>query len=298
MQNAIVWVNVLSFAVMTIALVLGAIVSIRRHFLWMRWYLLYQGAYASWLFVLTYRFSMDLYFGTAPPVFDTAVAILRLAASGLIVLAYPYLILGLRPEEPGSALRYLIACIATAIVVAGGMLAFLEARPFAQGLINVLVNSYLLGFTVFGLIVLSRRRRGLERTLMMPFLWLSFAFYLYAVTAGSLLVALQLPSLVLNAFSASLYCLPWSLTVTFLLFRHLALAESDAGLPADFVAEHSITPREQEMILQVIQGLSNRRIADRLFVSLKTVEAHLYNVFRKCRVKNRVELVRKVQSYR
>jgi hypothetical protein len=58
---------------------------------------------------------MDLYFGTAPLVFDTAVTILRLAASGLIVIAYPYLILGLCPEEPGSALKYLIACLATAI---------------------------------------------------------------------------------------------------------------------------------------------------------------------------------------
>jgi DNA-binding CsgD family transcriptional regulator len=298
MQNAIVWLNVLSFAIMTIALTLGAIVYMRRRFLWMRWYLLYQGAYAAWLFVLTYHFSMDFYSGTASIVLDTGVAILRLAASGLIILAYPYLILRLRPEEPGSALRYLIAGIAAVLVAAGGMLAFLGARPFAQGLINVLFNSYLLGFTVFGLIVLSRRRRGLERTLMMPFLWLSFAFYLYAVAAGSLLVALRLPSWVLNALSASLYCLPWSLAVTLLLFRHLALAESDAGLPADFVAEHSITPREQEMILQVIQGLSNRRIADRSFVSLKTVESHLYNVFRKCSVKNRVELVRKVQSYR
>jgi DNA-binding CsgD family transcriptional regulator len=298
MQNAIVWLNLLSFAVMTVALTLGSIVYMRRRFLWMRWYLLYQGAYAAWLFVLTYRFSMDLYSGTVPPVLDTAVAVLRLAASGLILLAYPSLILRLRPEGPGPALRYLSAGIAATLIAAGGMLAYLGARPFARGFINVLSNSYLLGFTVFGLLVLSRRRRGLERTLMMPFLWLSCAFYVYAVAAGSLLLALRLPSRVLNALSASLYCLPWSLAVTILLFRHLALAESDAGLPADFVTEHSITPREQEMILQVIQGLSNRRIADRTFVALKTVEAHLYNVFRKCGVTNRVELVRKVQSYR
>jgi len=298
MQNAIVWLNVLSFAIMTIALSLGAIVYKRRRFLWMRWYLLYHGAYAAWLFVLTYRFSMDLYFGTAPPAFDTAVAILRLAASGLIVLAYPYLILRLRTGEPDPALWYLTAGIAAAIVVTGGTLAFLGVRPFAKGLINVLVNSYLLGFTLFGLIVLSRRRRGLERTLMVPFLRLSFAFYLYAVAVGSLLVAQQLHSRVLSALSASLYCLPWGLAATLLLFRHLALSESDAGLPADFVEEHAITPREQEMILQVIQGLTNREIADRSFVSLKTVEAHLYNVFRKGGVKNRVELVRKVQSYR
>jgi DNA-binding CsgD family transcriptional regulator len=297
MQNAILWLNLMTFAATTIALALGGVLHKRRRLAWMRWYLLYQSAYAAWLLVLTYHFSRGL-FGSAPlPLLDASVAALRLAASGLILVAYPYLVLQLRPGTMRPVLRYLVPVVAAGVTVAAALLVLLAAGAFAIGLTNVLFNTYLLGLTAFGLIALSRRHRGLVRTLMTPFLWLSFAFYLYAVTAGSLLVAFGLPSRILNAVSASLYCLPWSLALTILLFRHLSLGGTEAGLPGDFVAEHCITPREQEMIRQVLQGLSNRQIAERSFVSLKTVEAHLYNIFRKCAVRNRVELVRKVQSY-
>jgi DNA-binding NarL/FixJ family response regulator len=45
-----------------------------------------------------------------------------------------------------------------------------------------------------------------------------------------------------------------------------------------------LTQREQDIALLVCQGLSNKQIADRLYLSTKTVETHLTRVFAKLNV--------------
>lgn len=55
--------------------------------------------------------------------------------------------------------------------------------------------------------------------------------------------------------------------------------------------QYSITKREREIIDMVILGLSNKEISQKIFVSLVTVKMHIYNIFEKTGVKNRVELV-------
>jgi DNA-binding NarL/FixJ family response regulator len=53
-----------------------------------------------------------------------------------------------------------------------------------------------------------------------------------------------------------------------------------------------LTPHELRVAQLVAQGLTNREAAAALFVSAKTVEHHLRNVFRKLGIKRRAELTR------
>lgn len=55
----------------------------------------------------------------------------------------------------------------------------------------------------------------------------------------------------------------------------------------------SLTKREREIIALVVQGLSNQEIADRLFLSIRTVENHRFNLIQKLDVKNTAALVKK-----
>jgi DNA-binding CsgD family transcriptional regulator len=52
----------------------------------------------------------------------------------------------------------------------------------------------------------------------------------------------------------------------------------------------AITPRERQVIGLIQAGKTNREIADALFISVATVKDHNNNLFRKCGVRNRVEL--------
>ena len=51
-----------------------------------------------------------------------------------------------------------------------------------------------------------------------------------------------------------------------------------------------LTPREKEVATLAACGLSNRQVARRLFISLRTVENHLHRVFSKLQVTGRHEL--------
>jgi two-component system response regulator NreC len=52
-----------------------------------------------------------------------------------------------------------------------------------------------------------------------------------------------------------------------------------------------LTPREQEVLQLLAQGLNNQAIAETLYVSDRTVQAHLTNIFAKMGVSSRLEAV-------
>ncbi len=52
----------------------------------------------------------------------------------------------------------------------------------------------------------------------------------------------------------------------------------------------ALTAREGEVAAMIARGLSNRRIADALAVSERTVEWHVGNVLRKLRLESRVQI--------
>ncbi|WP_446041271.1 response regulator [Streptomyces sp. SID1121] len=54
-----------------------------------------------------------------------------------------------------------------------------------------------------------------------------------------------------------------------------------------------ITPREREVLALIGQGLPNRAIAERLFISEATVKTHINNLFAKAGIKDRADAVRR-----
>ncbi|WP_375748655.1 response regulator [Vibrio sp. HN007] len=50
----------------------------------------------------------------------------------------------------------------------------------------------------------------------------------------------------------------------------------------------TLTDRENEILVEVARGYSNRQIADRLFISESTVKVHIKSLLKKLRVKSRV----------
>ncbi len=69
------------------------------------------------------------------------------------------------------------------------------------------------------------------------------------------------------------------------------LAEYVAKPARTQVAE--ITPREKEVLELVAEGYSTKQIADKLGISIRTVESHRINMLKKLEVSNTAELIRK-----
>ena len=71
--------------------------------------------------------------------------------------------------------------------------------------------------------------------------------------------------------------------------RELA-ATGESLRPREPSAVAQLTPQELQIGLAVIEGRTNREVAEALFLSPKTIEYHLRNVFRKLDVRSRTEL--------
>lgn len=59
----------------------------------------------------------------------------------------------------------------------------------------------------------------------------------------------------------------------------------------DILIKEGLSNREAEVANLVIQGLSNKDVANRLFVTEKTVKFHLTNIYKKMHVKSRAQLI-------
>jgi len=73
------------------------------------------------------------------------------------------------------------------------------------------------------------------------------------------------------------------------------LPEKNADLTAIFNT-YKISPREQEILRLILQGKTNKEIEDEIFISLKTVKNHIYNIYRKLGVNSRLQLINKLNS--
>ena len=58
----------------------------------------------------------------------------------------------------------------------------------------------------------------------------------------------------------------------------------------------AISKRELEVLQLMAEGLSNKEIADRLFVSLNTIKTHSSNLYEKLEVKRRTQAVEKAKK--
>jgi DNA-binding CsgD family transcriptional regulator len=80
------------------------------------------------------------------------------------------------------------------------------------------------------------------------------------------------------------------------LERRLAVLERGNGARTARSALGRLTESERRIVGLVVAGRTNHEVAQRLFLSPKTVEWSLTKVYRKLRVRSRTELVAKLGS--
>jgi DNA-binding NarL/FixJ family response regulator len=68
------------------------------------------------------------------------------------------------------------------------------------------------------------------------------------------------------------------------------LAAMRVNEPAELADGDRLTSREREIAVMVAGGASNKQIAHRLAISIKTVKAHLTNIFKKLGLSTRLQL--------
>lgn len=80
--------------------------------------------------------------------------------------------------------------------------------------------------------------------------------------------------------------------ITNLVFEDFYNRAKTTVAPARAETVSDLTKREDEVLALVAQGLTNREVSEKLFISVKTVETHKAHILEKLGLKNTAELVK------
>lgn len=171
---------------------------------------------------------------------------------------------------------------------------------------SLVVSAYIL-FAVFSLLIPSammafRAQSGSNRITVSLSRYLG-RYFLIAFTLAPLLIEFfHTPFRLFSSLSGaylSIFILMALLPVPPMVFLSVYLKRhrgfffiDEAAMKgiASRMQDLSLTPRERDIVLLVVQGRTNEEIGDCLFISTKTVKNNLTEIFRKTRVRNRVQL--------
>ncbi len=83
------------------------------------------------------------------------------------------------------------------------------------------------------------------------------------------------------------------------MWRKLKAASAVASESLEkVVSKYRLTVREEEILRLVLEGAGNKDIEKKLFISASTVRNHIYNIYQKIGVKNRLELINQIGKNR
>ncbi len=105
-------------------------------------------------------------------------------------------------------------------------------------------------------------------------------------------VVSQLLEAIDTVIDEKIYLPPEAATGFFTSFNHYVSEHQDLRIiERDRSKDYHLTHREKDVLEYLIQGLSNEEIADKLYVTIATVKAHLGSIFNKFSVKNRTQAI-------
>lgn len=90
--------------------------------------------------------------------------------------------------------------------------------------------------------------------------------------------------------------LKWTRPKEVVVVREVAVAGGPFALNEAKLREIGLTPREHEILGLIAEGLSNREIGERLFVSENTVKTHSSRLFEKMQVNRRLQAVQRARE--
>lgn len=291
MAVAILWFNLLAFTLMFGTLGLAWLRSLRSERREGRLYLFYVIFHLLWFFALTFFYFSDQFVLQGSPLFGAWVGIVRLGLSVGIAYLTPLFLISLvwSPDAPLPWRRALLAPTLTLAVY----LALTRWPSVAGALVFSATFNSLIGV---GSLLAHRnldeaRRREFGSFLLfngIAFLLFGSAWFLQLLWDG-------LGTLDFSMVVTGLFMVAWSAN-DIVVFLKLWGREAQAPTPERFFERYAISPREREVIQLLARGKSHKEIAAELYISPRTAESHVYRIFRKCAVNNRVELLNVLRS--
>ncbi|WP_253916459.1 helix-turn-helix transcriptional regulator [Lentimicrobium sp. S6] len=140
-----------------------------------------------------------------------------------------------------------------------------------------------------------RKKKALRNFIYIFFTFISLLLFLIISTiVGWITLSTQI---IILSIVVLIFNLSWVLFFK-LFFKnyHVDYMVKSPNVFDDLIKEFGITKRESEIILLLCDGKTNKEIAEELFIAPLTARDHISNIYRKVKVKNRVQLVNQFRT--
>ncbi|MGC8765855.1 MAG: response regulator transcription factor [Brevinematia bacterium] len=98
----------------------------------------------------------------------------------------------------------------------------------------------------------------------------------------------------------ALFYIFWNLLTIYYAYRFIEMLSEKVdvlNIPEKFFEKHSLSEREKEIATLLLQGYTNKEIADRLYISEGTVKNYIYVLFQKLNITNRMQIIKKLTEF-
>jgi DNA-binding CsgD family transcriptional regulator len=288
------------FVFYLVALVAGAVSISQALMIWQRYRKVVIRRYAYFLAALLLvllGFIVDAYVPltslSATPALHALVWVLQAAGGVLYIVICPYFFHSLMGRVfPAWQRWFFLALDALVVLAALANLAFPAVGAFPLGLGAVLFSMILYGL-VYTAIHLRHIGEQILRRALVIFLCLTAVFFplMLIDSAMSEVGFLAVFHFMNNTAQPAYFLFLNCLSIVFGLRYLNRPGYSEKGRLTDyFLGAFRITGREAQIIGLLMEGASLKSVGRKLFISPKTAENHVYNIYQKLGVRNRVQM--------
>ncbi len=190
---------------------------------------------------------------------------------------------------------FVMAITVLALVLVVELTQSIHIGPYISVFLNGLVGVFFL----FALLKIKDQSHYRAQRMRSFLLISSVAFFFFSWYAALFIMFPHLHRPSFDALVSALFIIVWCVNDVMIYLREFSSSQAmETNRLITFYDQHKLSQREQEILKLLVDGLSYKEIAFQLSVSPRTVETHVYRIFKKCSVSTKLELVNKIYSLR
>ncbi len=265
---------------------------------WHRYFLIFLSLLSLSVSIFSVQYFTFVYLNSPQTLADFVLYYVNIGIYAVIIIIAPVLTLRFngRPIRFANGIWILAAGLAgAAAAVFGGRISFPVLRRFVCSLLYGLTS--LSFFASYGMIFGKGELRS-EPFLRRFFLFSAAAFAVITLDAAFIRFSLSSQRYIPDgSISLPVYGICAGILIIRNSSRQLRSHSSEISMSDTFIQEFVITARERDIIACLLKGCTNNQISETLFISPRTVDTHFSNIYRKCNVRSRLELVKLISDF-
>ena len=194
-------------------------------------------------------------------------------------------------SKNSKKISIIVGCGTLGLLILLGVIRSVVIGPYVTVLFKGLVgSSFLYAFARI------RQQQSYRAKRMRSFLVISsvaFLFFSWYAIIFNVFPNLQRPGF--DPFVSAVYIIVWCLNDAMIYLREFSsIGIRERNQMDNFHDRYKLSEREQEIVRLLVDGMSYKEIAFQLSLSPRTVETHIYRIFKKCSVSTKLELINKM----